>query len=193
MQLSQLAAEDGRVALLGAVKETGVADAELLKFYDQYFRHQIYLDEKWNIYKYMGGKKLSWPHLIRGALRSEKRYAAKGIENKKFGGDLHTQGGLLIFDKRGNLRYHYPEQYGHELDTKVITEAIAEIRRTSAEARRLRGGSSITGSSVCSSGFRPCLKLFSNEDAKRSHCETACTLENSIPELDDVLEEESGW
>lgn len=116
--------------MVGAVKETGVADAELLKFYDLYFRHAIYKDDRWRVYKAMGGRTLSWPRLIAGALRSEKRYKRKGIENKKFGGDLHMQGGLLIFDKRGRLRYAYHEEYGSELDMDIVKRAIDEIRKS---------------------------------------------------------------
>jgi len=132
VQLSELAAADSQVALVGAVKETGVADAELLKFYDLYFRHAIYKDDQWQVYKAMGGRKLSWIQLIAGSLRSEKRYKSKGIDNKKFGGDLHMQGGLLIFDKRGRLRYAYHEEYGYELDVDLVKQAITEIRRDAA-------------------------------------------------------------
>lgn len=133
MQLSALAASDPKLAVVGAIKETGVADAELLKFYESYFKHSIYKDDRWKIYKAMGGRTLTWPQLITGALRSEKRYKRKGIENKKFGGDLHMQGGVLIFDKRGRLRYAYQEEYGYELDMDVIHQAIAEIRHSMRE------------------------------------------------------------
>ena len=37
MQLTELAAQDGKVALLATVKETGVDDQGLLEFYEQYF------------------------------------------------------------------------------------------------------------------------------------------------------------
>ena len=130
MQLSELAADDSKLAVVGAVKETGVADAELLKFYDLYFRHSIYKDDRWQVYKAMGGRTLSWPQLIAGSFRAEKRYKRKGIDNKKFGGDLHMQGGLLIFDKQGRLRYAYKEEYGEELDMEIVKQAIAEIRQS---------------------------------------------------------------
>mmetsp|Transcript_14641 Transcript_14641/g.27796 ORF Transcript_14641/g.27796 Transcript_14641/m.27796 type:complete len:146 (-) Transcript_14641:643-1080(-) len=77
----------------------------------------------------MGGRQLSWIQLIAGSIRSEKRYKRKGIDNKKFGGDLHMQGGLLIFDKRCRLRYAYHEEYGYELDMDLIKLAIAKIRQ----------------------------------------------------------------
>lgn len=134
--LDQLSQEDPRVCVVGAVKETGVADAELLRFYEEYFRKPIYLDEKWNLFHAMGGKKLSWPQLIRGYLRSEKRYKRKGIANKKFGGDLYTQGGVLIFDRKGRLRFALAEEYGYELDVDAIKEAISEIRETSVGSSR---------------------------------------------------------
>lgn len=143
MQLSELAAADPRLAVVGAVKETGVADAELLKFYDLYFRHAIYKDDRWQVYKAMGGRTLSWPKLIAGSLRSEKRYKKKNIDNKKFGGDLHMQGGLLIFDKRGRLRYAYNEEYGYELDMEIVKEAIAEVRQSALEDKASSRASSV--------------------------------------------------
>jgi thiol-disulfide isomerase/thioredoxin len=140
--LDQLATMDPKIAVIGAVKETGVADAELLKFYEDYFRRPMFLDEKWRLYKAMGGKKLSWPQLIFGFMRSEKRYKRKGIENKKFGGDLHTQGGLFIFDKKGRLRYALEEEYGKELDIDAVKAAVSAIREGSSGSSTCRSAQS---------------------------------------------------
>jgi hypothetical protein len=45
-----------------------------------------------------------------------KRYNKNKINNVPFGGDIRTQGGVLIFDKQGELRYAYHENYGEELN-----------------------------------------------------------------------------
>ena len=52
------------------------------------------------------------------------RYRRKKIENVPFGGDLFTQGGVLVFDKEGNLRFTYHERYGEPFDVKLLKDAI---------------------------------------------------------------------
>jgi len=60
VQLSELAKTDAKVNLVGIVKETGVADDELLEFYQDYFCYPLYKNDKWKIYHAMGGHQLSW-------------------------------------------------------------------------------------------------------------------------------------
>lgn len=106
------------------VKEIGVADEELSNFYQKYFRKPIYRDKAWKIYKMMGNRKLSFFSLIKGHLKNLRRYKRKKIENVPFGGDLYTQGGVLIFDEFGDLQYAYDEVFGEELDIKAIQAAV---------------------------------------------------------------------
>ena len=48
--------------------------------------------------------------------------------------DGWMQGGLLIFDKRGNLRYVYEENFGDEIDIELLTAAVAEARKNVEES-----------------------------------------------------------
>jgi hypothetical protein len=128
MQLAELAQEDKKVCVVGAIKQIGVDDAALLEFYQEYFHYPIYKDANWELYKALGGRKMNPLNLLTKAAKLAKRYKKKNIKNVPFGGDLLTQGGVLIFDREGNLRYAYLEKYGDELDLKEIRAAIEAAR-----------------------------------------------------------------
>mmetsp|Transcript_14355 Transcript_14355/g.28964 ORF Transcript_14355/g.28964 Transcript_14355/m.28964 type:complete len:90 (-) Transcript_14355:273-542(-) len=61
-------------------------------------------------------------------MRLMPRYKRKNIPMRFEGGDRFVMGGVLIFDRKGNLRFAHEEVYGEELDMEVIKQAIAEIR-----------------------------------------------------------------
>jgi AhpC/TSA antioxidant enzyme len=126
-QLTQLDQLERDVSFVGAIKETGVNDQALLDFYQQYFRFPIVLDKKWEIFKAMGGRQIGlWPALT-SYIRLQRRYKSQGIPNVQ-GGDIWTQGGVLVFDKDGNLRHTYYDTYGELLDVNVLRAAIREAR-----------------------------------------------------------------
>jgi AhpC/TSA antioxidant enzyme len=126
-QLTQLDQLERDVSFVGAIKETGVNDQALLDFYQQYFRFPIVVDKKWEIFKAMGGRTIGlWPALT-SYVRLNRRYKSEGIPNVQ-GGDIWTQGGVLVFDKDGNLRHTYYETYGEPLDLNVLHAAIREAR-----------------------------------------------------------------
>ena len=128
--MSQLSATDRRLALVGAVKETGADDQAVIVFYDEYFRHTIYKDTKWGIYQALGGKKISFMRSLLGFLSSKKRFQKKGIQyNEKDLGDKWTQGGILLFNKHGELCYTYNEEF-KEFDMDLVAAAVAEIRQS---------------------------------------------------------------
>jgi hypothetical protein len=129
LQLTELAKQE-KVCVVGAIKETGVDDAALLDFYDTYFHFPIYKDAKWDIYHAMGGRKISTWNLLKNTSQALKRYKEKKIVNIPFGGDLWTQGGVLIFDKGGELRHAFYENYGDEYDMDELRKAIQEARRS---------------------------------------------------------------
>jgi AhpC/TSA antioxidant enzyme len=119
-----------QVELVGVVKETGVDDDALLDFYEKYFmKHQLYKDSKWQIYNAMGPRKLSVARLLTQTARLARRYRKKNIVNVPFGGDIFTQGGVLIFDKEGVLRYAYLERYGDKLPEEEIKAAVRAAGR----------------------------------------------------------------
>lgn len=127
-QLSDFAAQNSGVALVATVKETGTDDKDILTFYEKYFHHAIYKDPSWGIYKAMGGRKVSGLGLIRGIMNSFKRHQNKKIETTMGQSDGWMYGGILIFDKHGQLCYAYEENFGEELDMDLLAAAVAEAR-----------------------------------------------------------------
>jgi hypothetical protein len=145
LQLTELAKQE-KVCIVGAIKETGVDNAALLDFYDTYFHFPIYKDTKWEIYHAMGGRKIStWQALTKtgGLLR---RWNQKKIVNIPSGGDIWTQGGVMIFDKTGELRYCFYENFGDEYDMDELRNAIREARQNPSSS----AGSSSEFSSAAS-------------------------------------------
>lgn len=127
LKLTELAKLDNRVCLVGAIKETNVDNDALLEFYQEYFHYPIYKDSNWDIFNAMGGRKIAPWRLMSSALQMAKRYKKRSIKNVPFGGDIWTQGGVLIFDKKGALRYVYYENYGEELDLDEFHRVIEAI------------------------------------------------------------------
>ena len=128
-QLAHLAAQDRRVGLVGVLKDAGEDHAHIREFRENHFHnYPLYQDEKWYVYKALGKRTLSLDVLREGAMRLMPRYKRKNIPMRFEGGDRFVMGGVLIFDRKGNLRFVYEEDYGEELDMDVIGQAVAEIR-----------------------------------------------------------------
>jgi hypothetical protein len=128
LQLTELASVED-IALVGVVKERGVNDKALLEFYTRYFKFPIFQDEHWKIYKSMGGRTLCAFGAVKAFISAKFRLSAKKIETEMKCGEAWIQGGLLIYDRRGRLRYSYDEEAGVELDLEAVRTAIQEIRR----------------------------------------------------------------
>lgn len=129
LQIAELA-RDGNVSVVAAVKETGVDDESLIEFYQKYFRHPIYKDEKWKVFHAMGGRKLSMFTVLRRAGGLFKRARSKGIKSTVRKGDFWTKGGVMVFDKRGELKYTQHEKFGVEFDMASIRNAIQQLQTT---------------------------------------------------------------
>ena len=121
--ISELAEEEN-VGCLGIIKHINVDNNALMDFYQEYFRHPIYKDEQWKVYHALGNRKIAAWKYIAFLPKLTIRYRRKKIENVPFGGDLFTQGGVLVFDKEGNLRFTYHERYGEPFDVKLLKDAI---------------------------------------------------------------------
>jgi len=132
LQLTQLAAHDKKLALLATVKETGVDDKGLLDFYRDYFNsYPIYKDEKWQLYKAMGGKTIGYYKLLKAALSSRGRLKTKKIRSSKDNGKSNVAwmcGGVLVFDRAGELVYVMGEKIGDEFEMEQLELAIQEAR-----------------------------------------------------------------
>jgi hypothetical protein len=132
LQLTKIAQEE-EVCLVGAIKQLDIHNKALLEFYEKYFKYPIYRDEKWLIYHALGGRKITFWKLLTSARKLGKRYKEKNIQNIPFGGDIWTEGGILIFDQKGDLRYTYYETYGEEMNMVEIRKGIQDARGPSID------------------------------------------------------------
>ena len=60
-------------------------------------------------------------------------YLQHNVENVPLGGDLWTQGGVLVLDRHGNLRYTYYENYGHDDAGHMLESIRAAIDQVRAD------------------------------------------------------------
>lgn len=117
------------MTLIGVVKQVGVEDKALADFHSNFFRkNKLFLDKQWSIYKALGSRKISFFTIAIGLLKSFRRHLAKGVSFAIPRGDVTLQGGILIFDRIGDLRFVIPEEYGKELNIAAIKEVIDDIR-----------------------------------------------------------------
>lgn len=126
-------ASNGNVALWGIVKETHVDDAGLAEFYHDYFSFPLYRDVNLGVYQAMGNRRLglsTWNpiKMYRGYREMTKRLKQKNISGNLKGEGM-VQGGVLVFDKQGQVRYAHEEKTGSELPVEDIQEAIDSCRK----------------------------------------------------------------
>lgn len=123
------------VAGWAIVKEIHVDDASLLTFYQHHFRFPFFLDRKQRIYEALGNRKFK---NIFKAFRLgkqpqrnvEDRYRSKGsIGGSLIGKEKEIDlGGVLIFDRQGQVRYGFTETIGGtELPVDAIREALRNV------------------------------------------------------------------
>jgi hypothetical protein len=128
-QLSEMLKEQkGAVNGVGVIKHINVDNDALLDFYKNYFTCPIYKDEKWELYHSLGNRKIKIWTVLKNIVRMEKLYAKKGVKNTPLGGEGQTQGGVLVFDKSGSLRYVQYENYSELLDMETLNAAIEEAK-----------------------------------------------------------------
>lgn len=118
----------------GVVKETGVDDEGLSKFYNEYFTFPLFKDEGLVLYNdFFGKRKIGLTtynpfKLYRGYKEMTKRLNGKGLDGNMTGEGM-IQGGLIIFDKGGTARYAYEESIGDELVIDDIVAALEDIAK----------------------------------------------------------------
>ena len=123
-----VASMDPSISLVGIVKH--VKDVQAYRdFQHDYFGDlPIYRDPQWATFQALGNRKISTLKLLKLAPRMNQTYQERQVENVPLGGDIWTQGGILVLDRHANLRYVYYENYGHDLDLDEIRHAIQQAR-----------------------------------------------------------------
>jgi hypothetical protein len=121
--------------LFGVIKETNVDDVGLLEFANQFFTEPLYRDTELAFYKALGNRKLSITGMLWGMFVSKRaeskamaaRLKDKGIEGNMKGEGL-TQGGVIIFDKKGEPKYAYLEETGQDIIVADLVSAVQAVR-----------------------------------------------------------------
>lgn len=122
-------------SVFGIIKEINVDDDGLHEFQSKFFPRDLYLDSGFSFYSALGDRKLRVP--LRSLLNPfkaykyvkemNKRLASKKIEGN-FKGEGFKQGGVIVFDKEGAVKYAYLEKTGSELPVADILNAVRNVR-----------------------------------------------------------------
>jgi len=109
--------------LFGVVKEIGIDDKGLAEFQSKYYPYDLYRDDDLVLYnKFIGKRKKSsstW-NPLRGLRSKSKQKKDNSIDEMK--------GGLILFDKNGEVRYVYQENTGKQLAVDDIAAAALAIK-----------------------------------------------------------------
>jgi hypothetical protein len=123
----EFASSDAVLNLWGIVKETGVDDEGLYEFQKTYYPFPLYKDVQWAIYNAMGNRKIALTTWNPWKLWKGYKAMSQRLKQQKIDGNLKgegmIQGGILVFDASGILRYAYEEEIGTPLDMKDIRGA----------------------------------------------------------------------
>jgi hypothetical protein len=138
LTLSILSKEFGEylqdIPIFGVVKETGVDDEGLADFQTHYFPFPLYRDQDFAFYHALGDRQLPTGfilnplHTINVALHAWRRLAEKHVVGNLKGEGI-VQGGIVIFDKRGNPISMYQEETGVDLPVVDLVNALEYVRR----------------------------------------------------------------
>lgn len=137
IQISELSAQVNAqdkqaVNFIGIIKETGVDDEGLMEFYQKYYTFPLFKDVDLKTYEAFGNRSIfklrTWnPYRIwKGFKELGQRIKKKELEGN-YAGEGLIQGGVLIFDRKGELQYAYEEKVGTELDMEEIGAALSGI------------------------------------------------------------------
>lgn len=139
LQLTELASrfQPGEFGLCAIVKETGVDDQGLTDFHNQYYKYSTYRDEQLAVYAAFGNRKMklrTWNpiRLYRGLQDARKRFKVKNIDGNYVGEGI-IQGGVLVLDKSGKLRYSLEEDVGRLWNLDDIYEATQALKEIGSD------------------------------------------------------------
>jgi hypothetical protein len=131
--------------LWGIVKEIGVDDSGLMEFHSTYFNKlPLYHDPQNAIYDAFGRRSIlklrTWNpiSIYRGFVDVGRRLSSQNITGN-YKGEGIIQGGILIFDPSGVLRYSINEEVGRPFDMDVIYQALQDVTINGNKADSRRG------------------------------------------------------
>jgi len=111
-----------------------VDDDGLSEFQSKFYPRDLYLDSDLAFYKALGDRKLRIPlrsllnpfRAYRTIKEMNARLKARNIEGNLVGEGI-TQGGVIVFDGEGKVRYAYLEETGSELPVVDILSAVRDV------------------------------------------------------------------
>jgi hypothetical protein len=143
------------VVLWGIVKETGVDDEGLYEFQKTYYPYPLYKDVDWAIYKAMGNRKIALTTWNPWKLWKGYKALSQRLKEQKIDGNLKgegmIQGGILLFDAQGILRYAYEEEIGTPLDVTDIRAAYDALVQETATSASAPSSTTTTGATAAQS------------------------------------------
>jgi hypothetical protein len=119
--------------LFGTVKEIGVDDEGLKEFYNEHFTYPLFKDDGLVFYnEFFGKRKIKLTtynpiKLYKGYKDMTQRLKEKKLDGN-YAGEGLIQGGIVIFDKEGKVRYAYEEEIGKEIEMESIVDALKAIQ-----------------------------------------------------------------
>lgn len=119
--------------LMGIVKDTTSDVDGLYELSTQYFPQPLYRDVGLATYAGLGNRTISWRQWL-NLPAGTMRVRAKNIPYTMQGLNDTVQGGVLIFDAMGTLRYVHREIYADQLVMDDIKAAVRAVARGAAVA-----------------------------------------------------------
>lgn len=118
-----------QVAAWAVIKEINVDNEGLLHLYQNFFHFPFFLDSKRALYSVMGDRRITNPFPLFLRYREiRSRLNKKSVKGNMIGaGEGLLLGGVLIFNRKGELRYAHPEIFLQELPVDIIREALNRI------------------------------------------------------------------
>jgi len=126
-----------------------VDDEGLIEFYKDFFPFSLYRDDGLATYQAFGNRWISFnPFRKSWNLWKQFRETSKRFQERNLTGNLKgeglVQGGVLLFDARGQLRFALEEEAGDELPLDDIQAALgllmAEEEEQSQESKSVDPG-----------------------------------------------------
>lgn len=113
--------------LIGIVRDMSDHQGMHEMFTQYFFRHPLYWDVGMKTYRGLGNRAIPFGK-FRELDEPTRRIQEKNIQYNLKGWSYIIQGGVLIFDSLGKLRYAYRENYSDQLRIEDVIAAVHAVR-----------------------------------------------------------------